>query len=148
MNAELGPEGLGKLKPIAAEMKTHGIESVRVEFYGGGDSGQIEHVAWSKEPPADTRVDVVIEKWKYQASLEGSSKHTLVTETKSMPLAQAIEEVTYDLLDKSGVDWYNNDGGGGYLEIDLSKPEGTVEFSIHVNELISHEEHYEEVTLV
>ena len=143
MSAELGPEGLDRLKPIVAEMKTHGIESVRVEFYGGGDDGQIEGVEWSKEPPADTRVDVVTEKRKY--NLEGSFKYTLVTETKSLPLEQAIEEITYDLLDKSGVDWVNNDGGSGYLEINLSKPEGagTVEFSIHVHELISHEQHHE-----
>ena len=41
---------------------------------------------------------------------------------------EAIEEITYDYLDETGVDWYNNDGGFGDLVIDVDN--GTIALDV------------------
>lgn len=142
-SAELEP-----LEPIINKMKIYGIKSVRVEFYGCGDSGQIEHIDWSKEPPDGTNVDVKIETYSYTRGPDGTYNHERNIVDKRMPLEKALEEVTYSLLDKCGVDWYNNEGGGGYLEIDTQKPEGHVEFNVYYNEIVQRDGHYAEGSLI
>ena len=45
-------------------------------------------------------------------------------------LNEAIDELTYDYLEETGVDWYNNDGGYGELVIDVNA--GTVALEVNV----------------
>jgi hypothetical protein len=42
----------------------------------------------------------------------------------------ALEALTYDYLEETGVDWYNGDGGFGTLEIDVEA--GTVRLNVDV----------------
>jgi hypothetical protein len=40
-------------------------------------------------------------------------------EIKRMPIKEALESFCYTMLEETGIDWYNNDGGYGELYITL-----------------------------
>jgi hypothetical protein len=91
-----------------------GITCVVVTFDGEGDSGQIERVqAYAQK--GDTKlpfkaIEVAQAAWNAQK-----------LDISSVPLAQAIETLSYDYLEQEHGGWENNDGAYG-------------EFTFHVAE--------------
>jgi len=83
-----------------------GITSVRVNFNGEGDSGQIEEtVAYQDKQPTqipNLNIDFHRIGW-------GNSEAT----TSPSPLHEAIETLCYDYLSQEHGGWENNDGGYG-----------------------------------
>jgi len=114
MNNEYISKALAKLKKL-------GATEVVIFFDGSGDSGSIESVSIrqsdGKAVPNldDLFVDYPVEKSQY---ISGEWFNDV--EIKQMPIADALEKYTYDELDRTNVDWYNNDGGFGELRIELS----------------------------
>ena len=49
----------------------------------------------------------------------------------------AVEEFCDALLEEVGVDWYNNEGGNGEIEIDVVA--GRVTYTVNQNEVVSRE---------
>ena len=91
-----------------------GISSVVVTFDGSGDSGQIEGVDarigdTATELPA-TAVEITSPLW------EGAG-----LETRTLPLAEAIEQLAYDLLEETHDGWENNDGAFGEFTFDVAE---------------------------
>lgn len=107
---------------IAQGMVDRGWKIVRIEFSGGGDSGSIENI----------EVDGESHGW---------------SEREAEPFLQQIEEFGYKHLEGTGVDWYNNDGGQGHIEFDVSSVPYKFECSVDVNFTESRNEHYEEGVL-
>ena len=87
------------LQSILLEFKRLEIVSCVVPFDGCGDSGAVD---------------------ESEMSIFGSEGHNVAAETPQ-ELRDAVVAFAYDYLESSGVDWYNNDGGYGTLEIDTSE---------------------------
>lgn len=82
------------IKDVTEALDSVNIDRVELQFYGGGDSGSIESVRARSDG-----------KW-------GESKlDELVWGPSGAGVMAAIEELAYNDVDASGVDWYNNDGG-------------------------------------
>lgn len=104
-------------KRLEAFFKAHDITSAVVEFDGSGDSGSIESVTFyrGKKILDDVRGTVTI--WQ-QGAAEFDKEANKWTHgepvEKPCDIRRALEEHVYDALDRTGVDWYNNDGGFGH----------------------------------
>ena len=114
MNNEYISKALTTLKEL-------GATEIVIYFDGSGDSGSIESVSirQSDGKPVpnldDLFVNYPVEKSQY---INGEWFNDV--EIKQMPIADALEKYTYDELERTDVDWYNNDGGFGELRIELS----------------------------
>ena len=86
------------LKSVLLEFKRLEIVSCEVSFDGCGDSGAVN---------------------ESEMSIYGSEGRDVTAEAPQ-ELRDAVVAFAYDYLESSGVDWYNNDGGYGTLEIDTS----------------------------
>ena len=110
-----------------------GITSVLVTFDGSGDTGQIEGVAAfigdaaAGLPAADVEISSPL--W------DGSG-----VETRTMPLAEAIEQLAYDLLEDTHDGWEINEGAygeftfvvaEGVIRLDYNERIETSEYSGH-----------------
>lgn len=119
-------ENLRRVLPV---LRQHGIEAVTVSFNGEGDSGSIDDISYTPRERGDEVKSLPVEhfgtstyfdegQWRRQAGLRQST------------LNEALDELTYDYLEETGVDWYNNDGGYGELVIDVQN--GTVSLDVKV----------------
>jgi hypothetical protein len=118
------------------------ITHVSVSFDGSGDSGQIDHIAIESngiEVGGDSPITV----WRNGRSVfntEASKWETGEPFEETVSLTEAITDHVNAALDKSGVDWYNNDGGYGEWTWDASTG---LEFNINVRITESSLEHSE-----
>ena len=117
-------ENLRRVLPV---LRQHGIEHVWVSFAGGGDSGQIDDVEFS---PRLTDEALTAPCHRTESSWIGGEWRR-ANGVEDVPLKAAIEDITYDYLEATGVDWYNNDGGQGTLSIDVEA--GTVDMDLSTN---------------
>lgn len=106
-------------KALAAFCLIHRIDAINVDFDGSGDDGAIDGADfWS----GDTRVDVSaleIQFWKSPRNVWDSTKNRWVQEDPTQvtePVGEMVKQHVLDLLERSGVDWYNDDGGYGSWE--------------------------------
>lgn len=117
-------ENLRRVLPV---LQAQGTKEVTVSFDGSGDSGSIWDIrfdpAWEGDEPIVSIVNVHCEydhdakRWIQSTGLE------------DVPLKEAISALTYDYLEETDVDWYNDDGGYGDLIINASA--GTVALNVH-----------------
>ena len=138
----LGIEAGSKFAPLIPailKMKNHDIKWCRVEFYGCGDSGSIESVEFDKDPPEELKIRV--EKPNFEMKFDADKGRYIRTvhpnTVEFMPIQSGIEDIVYQMLDDESVDWYNNEGGGGHLEIDLRSDKPGIEFHVYYNEIVS-----------
>ena len=111
---------LQRLLPV---LRAHNVTAVRVAFAGGGDWGQIDEVhihpaeaAQAMVMCAQSETERVNSQWVRRVSL------------REVTSEDAIRAITMDYLEYTGVDWCNDRGGEGHLEIDVG--EGTVELMV------------------
>lgn len=117
-------ENLRRVLPI---LQAHNVPSVEVSFDGSGDSGSI-HTIWYSTPELSEAVGkIAVQTIINERYLDDGDWKTRTALTQTT-MSDAIESLTYDFLDTTGVDWYNNDGGFGRLEIDVAN--GTVNLEI------------------
>ena len=90
---------------LAIEMQAAGVNHVKISFSGGGDSGQIDEIAI-------TMADGFAE---------------------PKELHERLEQWAYNFLEGTGVDWYNNDGGQGEFEFDLTSVPASFSGNVDVN---------------
>lgn len=99
---------------LTTQLKMLGVATVGIVFSGAGDSGEVEAVYLhnANDEVVDMQTDMVA--WTKQ--VYGEQK----PETKQVMLRDALEDIGYRVLDETGMDWYNNDGGQGtvYLKVD------------------------------
>lgn len=96
---------------LVKELVEAGVYKLTIDFAGSGDSGSIEDIsAMSKD---DESLDL------------------------SKDLEEKIEEWCYTYLSGTGVDWYNNEGGQGEINFDLSTVPYKFTAYVDVNEVTS-----------
>ena len=54
-------------------------------------------------------------------------------EAQTIPLYQAVEDIGYRVLDATGMDWYNNDGGQGHIYLKVVGDTIKVEVDMGIN---------------
>ena len=123
----MGHAYLETLQALLPILREHGVTEVEVRFEGYGDSGAIEGI-WLHPPTTSAVKDVEIDFDATKSSFE-QGRWVSVRVPKRGTVADAIEALTYDYLEETGVDWYNNDGGFGELRIDVASQQ----FSMEVN---------------
>ncbi len=119
-------ENLRRLLPV---FRQHGIETVTVTFNGYSDSGSIEDVTYEPCENPDALKALLVEHISTSNFYEdGQWRRTATPEQTT--LEEAIDALTNDYLEETGVDWYNNDGGFGDLIVDVQA--GTVSLVVNV----------------
>lgn len=109
-------------KLLLSTLAIHRVARVVVEFSGSGDSGSIQYI--SLEGGEDSTLNAVKIPWSRKSSQFVDGKWQHQTTESPMSLRNVLESVTYEALESSNLDWYNNDGGQGEFVIDLDGPDG------------------------
>lgn len=94
-----------ELMSLLVRLADFGITGVKVKYDGGGDSGAIEWMGYTKEPcetPED--VDDRVEDWADASNLS----------VLDLEIYNQFEAFAYDILNDIE-DWWNNEGGWGDL---------------------------------
>jgi hypothetical protein len=112
-----------------------------VSFDGSGDSGSIEDVAFEPAIDHQALAALTVEHVATARVLDDGTWKT-ITAAQQSTLNDAIEALTYDYLEETDINWYDNDGGFGTLVIDV--PQGTVALDINCRYTESTSEHYSE----
>lgn len=119
-------ENLQRLLPVLRDLE---VKKVDVYFDGAGDSGAIDSVDFDRDNVAQTQVEIESAETRH---VDSEWRQTRVV--KQCTLYKAIEELTDDYLEATGVDWYNNDGGYGELNLDVEAGTVTMEVNVRFTE--------------
>lgn len=119
-------------------LKVMGGRSVVVHFDGGGDSGNIEDAHLFDQD--NNFIDLTNATFDWYETSSGFDPHQnkWVTTSKpvpNMPVKDILIKITEDALEDSNLDWYNNDGGYGQLDIDLTKTPPSITMEVHIREV-------------
>lgn len=125
---------------LTAQLKMLGVTQVEIEFQGGGDSGEIYSVDLLNGADGVPMPDGMVA-WTKQ--VYGGAE----PQTKQVTVKDALEDIGYRVLDATGMDWYNNDGGQGvvHLHLDGELPTVKVDMSINITQTEDHEFEYDPV---
>ncbi len=137
---------LQNLRTLLPILREQGITSIRVTFDGSGDSGCIDGI---ETEPLDIALDesrlvTIITNQVYHDSHQWKER---CNETQ-ISLKEAIHNITYDYLEETGVNWYDDDGGYGIFEIDVC--EGTTSMDVNIRYIETHSEnaYYQESDII
>lgn len=114
------------LRMILPVLRQRHITDVTVSFDGSGDSGSIECIHFQGPMSQEVFEALPVHYLESNRTFDDGVWLRAVTPTQGT-LRDAIEALTYDYLEETGVDWYNNDGGYGELIIDVEHGSGTLE---------------------
>ena len=103
-------------------LKRLGATSVVVSYSGSGDSGQIDQVSIYQDktelkPVKKISILIATSKWNQESGWIER------VQSKSMPLADALEALVYDWIESEHAGWENNDGASGECTIEVAKNE-------------------------
>lgn len=120
---------------IFAALASATIVTVVVTFDGYGDSGQIESVDAGNAAGDVSLPDVTVEIASPSYSNDGIDHRTL-------PLAEAIETMAYDLLGATHCGWENNDGAYGEFTFDVATGVISLDFNGRYTAIDSHDHEF------
>lgn len=118
------------IKTMFDQLRKAGATEVVIYFDGSGDSGSIESVSIYNADRQQVQVDQTVI-YPKEKSTWIDDRWVNEIEHKEIPILEALEAYCYDELEKTQVDWYNNDGGFGEMRISLSD---TVSVELEVNQ--------------
>jgi hypothetical protein len=110
-----------ELTSLLFRLADFGITGIKVKYDGGGDSGAIEWIGYTKKPcetPED--VDNNIDDWEEDAKLLNID-HDLFMELETFAENKLLDDIE---------DWWNNEGGWG--EVGICVPSGKYIINNHV----------------
>jgi hypothetical protein len=122
-------------------LRSLGVSTLTVNFSGGGDSGNIDSVAaYNAGQTAAIPLTAQIP-WSSDEKFFDMEAQDWVKRTtnKLMPIEEIAKELTLEALEAQGLDWYNNDGGQGTLEIDFSTSPPTIQLDVGINYMTTEE---------
>ena len=121
---------MDNLRTLLPVLREHGVERVLVDFSGCGDSGQIDDVSYAPESARRAIACAAVESQTVRFAHENGEWRRHV-ETLTHDIDEAVVHLTEDYLEETGVDYYNNEGGYGHLEINVAA--GTVDLEVSQN---------------
>lgn len=126
-------------------LKVMGGHKVEVHFSGGGDSGSIDSV--SLYDTNDEEINLKGAEFEWETEISEFNQETKVwdkkPEVKVMPLAEILKQICEDCLETTDLDWYNNEGGQGTLNIDLSKEPFEISLYVGINYTHTEDHHFD-----
>ena len=122
---------------LLTQLNLLGAKKVRVEFQGGGDSGQVEYVGYQDKNDEWNTIPDEITSWTKQTY--GSQE----PQQERISLDEVLEDLCYRALDETGLDWYNNDGGQGNLTIDFSESPPKISLYVGINQTTTDDYEYD-----
>ena len=119
--------------PIYHALRELGIHELHVRYSGSGDSGCINEVEARNQQgqPVElpsTPVPYTFTHTSYD--FQTGNYSTEATETKELPLSEAVEQWCYDLLEEHYPGWENDNGADGIIAIDPAKREGRIDHQV------------------
>lgn len=110
-----------ELTGLLLQLADLGVTGVKVKYDGGGDSGAIEWIGYTKEPcvtPEDVNDNV--DDWKNESNLANLDS-ALYSEIESFAEGTLLDDIE---------DWWNNEGGWG--ELCICVPSGKYIINNHI----------------
>lgn len=126
-----------KREDLLSALQFSGVTKAVVSFDGSGDSGSIDLVMCYDErdqrinPEDEIDWEFISTRWVDGAWQEESS-------FRPIPLTKALEDLCYDMLEQTGIDWYNNDGGFGELRINVTSKQIDLEVNTRYTQYETH----------
>jgi hypothetical protein len=114
---EPAPAYMDTLQLLLPVLNEFGVQMVYVGFDGSGDDGAIDSAYYI---PSETSTIA------NQTLGDLGDASILATKT----VQAVLDDLTYEYLEHTDIDWYNNDGGYGELQIDVRA--GTVSMEVNV----------------
>lgn len=115
-------------------LKVMGGAKVLVSFSGGGDSGSIDRATLLNRNNQEISLNNAEFEWEREVGYhDHNGEWKTKTEVATMPLNDILIQITEDALETTDLDWYNNEGGQGTFEIDLTKEPVSIELSVGIN---------------
>lgn len=123
-------------------LKVMGGHKVEVRFSGGGDDGSIEGASLYDSEGKEISLKGTQFEWERDVSMFNRETNEWLdrSETLTMPVDDILVKICEDCLETTHMDWYNNEGGQGSLEIDLNTDPVSIVLNIGINQM--HTEEY------
>jgi hypothetical protein len=113
---------------LLLELANEGITGIKVHYAGSGDSGSIEEIAYTKEKlNNDDEVGAFAD--IANLHLYGAELNSL--ELLSTSLYSRLQDFLYRNVLNDIEDWYNNDGGDGYVYIMIPSGKYKIENTVY-----------------
>lgn len=126
---------------LCAHLITQGVKTVSVEFDGSGDSGSLGEITLGFVPGRDGEEEQILntrlEALKTSSVYDPVTHQWIVQYTPElMTVEEILKQATDAALERSNLDWYNNDGGYGTLTLKLRNEAGEPELvlDMHIRE--------------
>jgi hypothetical protein len=116
--------------PIYAALKKLGVKKLRVAYSGSGDSGCIDEIKASDKAGQCVELPQTFVPYTFTHTtynFQSGSCETAATETKNLPLPEAVEQWSYDLLEEHFAGWENNEGSSGAIAFDIDTRTGELQ---------------------
>ena len=112
---------------VILKLKDEGIKYLSVYYCGGGDSGAIEEYYFYDNTYDQYFEDAALDaQYNKDVNLLDSDVHT-----------DSIDDLLYPMLNNIE-DWWNNDGGYGYMTVNLDTMEYKIENNTHYTQTDHH----------
>jgi hypothetical protein len=115
-----------EMQTLLLKLTDMGITGINVYYEGSGDDGSIEFIVYSTEPNLDFEDIMDIDGWDVRNHLE-------------VELYKSLDDFVNETILNDIEDWYNNDGGYGYVCIKIPSGEYKIFNSIRITEIESYE---------
>ena len=122
----------------------HGVKRILVRFSGGGDSGGVDYVefygaSWKQVAAVEEVVETDTVQRSFQLKDGKFVSNVSLTRVRE-PLSKFVERIAMDDVDAHNVDWWNNEGGNGFWEMDCERCTVKVEISVMEARSVVYEE--------
>jgi hypothetical protein len=129
---ELTPEA-ARQAAIYDALARAGITEIRLNYSGEGDSGCLEEpqafAGGKTRPIPDEYVVITLKHQTYNAKLNRCT--TTETTSEPMPLAEALHQWCYELLEEAFPGWEIDHGSYGNFIIDVSQRHGRIDHNYY-----------------
>jgi hypothetical protein len=110
-----------QLMEVLIQLADQGVTGIKVHYDGGGDSGAIESIRITTDPDVDFDD---LQSWEGGTDLNDYNSE----------LYSLLEDYCQEMLLNDIEDWWNNDGGFGYVNIDVEEGTYEIQNSIRVTD--------------
>ena len=112
-----------KMTGLLLQLADLGVTGIKVLYSGGGDSGAIDNIIYTREEVPLEDLD----------DLEAYSENVLNLEDLSTSIYSDLEEFAHNKLLDDIEDWWNNEGGYGTLLISIPSGNYKINNSIYIS---------------
>lgn len=126
---------LEKKQLLLTLLKVLGGHKAVVRFSGSGDSGSIDEICLMDRNGHNINLEKSTLPWPQSSSEFNQTTQKWERHTKEvdMEVADILQDITEQALEAQGLDWYNNEGGQGQFEIDLSTDPPNITLEVGIN---------------